>query len=136
MRRGGPWSTAALALGLALAGCGRLDAPPPPGGMRLRFEDRPAPEAFALEAVAVRDRPDGSPGLWAAVRGLPRPERALVVNRATGEEVVVALFRSGSGPAIRLSNEAADALGLRDPETVRITALRQQTRIDTTRGRF
>ena len=69
---------------------------------------------------------------------LPRPERGLVVNPASGAKVVVALFAAGRGAAgIRLSNEAADALGIGDrPAPVRITALRREPKIDTTRGRF
>ena len=107
------------------------------GGISFSFEDRAAPGAFLLEGGAVRDRPEGADGLWAAVRGLPRPERALVVNTATGAEVVVALFAASSGPSIRLSNAAADAIGLADaPQAVRITALRRAPRLDTTEGRF
>ena len=77
----------------------------------------------------MRDAPDGAEGLWAAVAGLPRPERARIVNVDTGAEVVVALFaaRRGSGAEIRLSNQAADALGIGDrPTPVHITALRRQ----------
>ena len=86
----------------------------------------------------MRDGPEGSAGLWAAVRGLPRPERALVENPANGAEVVVALFAApGGGPDIRLSNEAAEALGIAGgPTVVRITALRREPQIDTTEGRF
>jgi hypothetical protein len=137
-RRRGSGTSLALAFGVAaaLAACGR------PGGearsgISFTFEDRAAPGAFLLEGGAVRDRPDGAEGLWAAVRGLPRPERALVLNTATGAEVVVALFAASSGPPIRLSNAAADAIGLADaPQAVRITALRRAPRLDTTKGRF
>jgi hypothetical protein len=124
----------------ALAACGRLGGTPAEDrGLRLSYEDRAEPEVFSHEGPAVRDRPDGAPGLWAAVVGLPRPERALVVNPANRAEVAVALFaaRPGAGPGIRLSNEAADALGIGEaPATVRITALRRELQIDTTRGRF
>jgi hypothetical protein len=124
----------------ALAACDALSRPAATDqGLQLRFEDRAYPAVFSREGPAVRDRPDGSAGLWVAVAGLPRPERALVVNPTTGAEVTVALFAaaSGSGPAIRLSNEAADALGVAaQPVPVRITALRRQLQIDTTGGRF
>jgi hypothetical protein len=126
-----------LALLAVLAACGRPDGAGE-GALRLSFEDRAEPAAFAREGPAVRDGPQGSAGLWAAVRGLPRPERALVENPANGAEVVVALFAAGgAGPDIRLSNEAAEALGIADgAAVVRITALRRAPQIDTTKGRF
>jgi hypothetical protein len=119
-----------------LAACGSADAPGE-GEIRFRFEDRAEPQAFSRAGPAVRDRPEGAAGLWAAVRGLPRPERALIENPANGESVVVALFAApGSAPDIRLSNAAADALGITDTAPVRITALRSEPRLDTTAGRF
>jgi hypothetical protein len=123
----------------ALGACALLpDGPPEDQGLRLKVEDRAEPGVYSREGPAVRDAPDGSPGLWAAVVDLPRPERALVVNPATRSEVVVALFAARQGsPAIRLSNEAADALGIgAGPARVRITALRRELEIDTTGGRF
>ena len=131
--------TRALVLLAVLAACGRPDgeAPPAEGAMRLSFEDRAEPAAFAREGPAVRDGPEGSAGLWAAVRGLPRPERALVENPANG--AARSWWRSSpprAGPGIRLSNEAADALKITDGATVRITALRREPQIDTTKGRF
>ena len=121
-----------------LAGCARqggpADAERP---LRLSFEDQPAPAAFSLEAPAVRDRPGGAGGLWAVVPGLSRPERARAVNLATGAEAVVALFAGGAAGRIRLSNAAADALGIAaQPVAVRVTALRSRPSIATTRGRF
>ena len=135
-------SIGGLALLALLAACGRIgdasdaaaDQP-----VRLRFEDRPEPDVFSREGPAARDGAKGSAGLWASVVGLKRPERGLVENTATGAEVVVALFaaREGAEPAIRLSNEAADAIGIGDaPAPVRITALRREPQIDTTKGRF
>jgi hypothetical protein len=120
----------ALALMIGLAACGLQDAPGNPGAMRISFDDRPEPGAFEREGPAVRDAPDGAAGLWAAVPGLPRPERARVVNLENRAEVTVALFRTAGGP-IRLSHEAADALGIGgEPATVRITALRRLPQID------
>lgn len=127
---------AALVLACGLAACGQPGArgpDPGPGSLALSFEDAPEPGVFLIEAPARRDRPDGAAGLWAAVRGLARPERAEAVNLATGARVTVALYRAGgSGPAIRLSNEAADALGVEEaPVNVRITALRRRPVIAT-----
>jgi len=131
-----------LALAAALVACGRLgggEEAAPRGALQIRFEDKPDPEAFALVGQAVRDAPKGADGLWAAVAGLPRPERALAVNTGNGRKVVVALFAAPKGAAdrIRLSNAAADALGIGDaPVEVKLTALRREAKIRTTRGRF
>ena len=140
-RRGS--SILGLTLLAGLAACGRLgggpgvpDADKP---LRLRFEDRPEPGIFEREGPAVRDKPKGSPGLWAAVVGLPRAEHGRVVNTASGAKVDVALFvaPAGASPDIRLSNEAADVLGIGDdPAAVSVTVLRKQPEIDTTKGRF
>jgi len=130
--------TRALLLLALLAACGRAGAPAPgEGELRLRFEDRAAPAAFSRAGEAVRDGPAGAAGAWAAVRGLPRPERALVENLANGATVVVALFAApGGGPEIRLSNAAAEVLGITQAAPVRITALRSQPQIVTTESRF
>jgi hypothetical protein len=125
-RRG---ALAALLAAASLAGCGE---PEPSGGLSLSFEDRAEPAAFTLEAAAVRDRPDGAAGLWAAVRGLGQAERGLVV--ADGDRrVVVALFPARPrDPDVRLSNAAADARGHgAGPERVTVTALRRAPRLDT-----
>lgn len=139
-------SIGGLALLAVLAACGRTEGTPeatPDGAadrpVRLRFEDRPEPDVFSREGPATRDGPNGSAGLWASVVGLKRPERGLVENTDTGAKVVVALFvaREGAEPAIRLSGEAAEAIGIGNaPAAVRITALRREPQIDTTKGRF
>lgn len=128
----------AVATLLLLAACGRFgfggQPAPEEGDIRLSFEEKPAPDVFLIEAEAQRDKPDGAAGLWAAVAGLRRPERAEAVNLATGRTVDLALYSAGgSGPVIRLSGEAADALGIATGEAVkvRITALRQQPVVDT-----
>lgn len=127
-RRGSATGIGVLALALALAACG--ERPAEDEGIRIRFEDRPAPAAFERTGGAVRDGPDGAPGLWAAVPGLPRPERAEIVNLDTGDRATVALFRT-SGTTIRVSNEAADALGIAGAAApVRVTALRSVPEID------
>ena len=90
----------------------------------------PIPRSSRASGSAVRDRPDGAAGLWAAVPGLPRPERAEIVNLESGDKVTVALFRTG-GSTIRVSREAADVLGIGDsPVTVQITALRSVPEIE------
>lgn len=123
---------AALSLAVLLPACERLgagsEARDDGDVFSLSFEDRPQPGVFVLQAPAVRDAGDGAAGLWAAVDGLDRPERAEAVNLDTGDVVALALYRaSRAGAAIRLSNEAADALGVGDePVNIRITALRRK----------
>ena len=129
---------AAIVLVAALAGCaGPGDAPPEAGRpFGLRFDDRPVPAAFVFEGPAVRDRAGGADGLWAVVPRLPRPERARIVNLRTGDDSVVALFAGPAGP-VRLSNAAADAIGIAEkPVPVQVTALRSRPALDTTSGRF
>ncbi len=137
MRRRRPLGPGVLALGLALlAGCAQT-APQAGGGLRLAFEDRPAPGAFSFEGTAVPGRRDGAAGLWATVPGLKRPERAEVENLANGRSVVVALFSGGRTGTVGLSWQAADSLGIGDRQVrVRVTALRQAPRLDTTTGGF
>jgi hypothetical protein len=123
-----------LALVLACAGCALVQAPERDGGpdtIAIAFETRASPQAFFVEGQAVADRPDGVPGYWAAVPRLPRPERAVIVNLATGASVEAALFAGGrSGSPIRLSGAVAETLGIgADPATVRITALRREPRL-------
>jgi len=102
------------------------------GALRLSFEDVLAPAAFAREGPAMVDAAGGAAGLWAVVPELPRPERARVVNLASGAEATVALFAGATGPngAIRISAAAGQALGVgTTPTRVRITALRREPRI-------
>ena len=72
-----------------------------------RFEDRAEPEAFTREGTAVRDARRRAPGLWVAVRDLPRPERAEVVNLRNRRKTEVALFAArGSDRRSRLSTKS------------------------------
>jgi hypothetical protein len=127
-RRGAAGGIGLLALALCAAGCGARTAGDE--GLSIRFEDHAEPAAFERTGSAVRDAPDGAPGLWAAVPGLPRPERAEIVNLDSRNRTTVALFRA-SGTTIRVSNEAADLLGIADGAVpVRVTALRSVPAIE------
>lgn len=95
------------------------------------FEDHPRPDILSRTGNAIRDRdPEAIPGLWGVVPGLPRAETALVENTHTGASIALPLFSGSTGSrtiAIRLSPQAADALGILEaPAPVRITALRRE----------
>ncbi len=129
---------AALAIALVMSGCARGGgaardgAPPAEGALQLSYATVPAPQAFSRDGAAVADDPEGAAGLWAIVPGLPRPERGLVVNVATGVGSEAALLggRGGPGGAFRLSGALALAIGVGDqPARVRVTALRREPRI-------
>lgn len=132
-RRPRRWSRVlrAAALALAVAGCtGEVDRPPP-GGIAIAFEDIEAPDAFFRQGAARVEDADSTPGLWAAVGGLPRPERGRLRRLgASATPVTVALFRSGGG-TIRLSVDAGALIGLDPGDTaeVSITALRREPRL-------
>ena len=106
---------------------------------------RPPAPADGLRPVTPR-RPGSGPGgthriIVRLVRclggGRPRPERAELVNLETGDSVVVALFAGRRGAPVRLSNAAAEAIGVgAAPVRVRVTALRSRPTLDTTLGRF
>ena len=100
-----------LTLAVLLTACGRPDGGAPGGGLQISFEDRAEPAAFTREGPAVRDRPDGAEGLWAAVRGLPRPQRARSDQPCKRRHRGGGALRRRRQPGIRLSNAAADALG-------------------------
>ncbi len=136
VRAGGMAAILAAALtGCAPVGPGAAPAPQDvaaPGGLRLSYVEVLTPAAFSREGPAVADPPGGEAGFWAVVPGLPRPERARVVNLATGASIDLALYRGQGGPggAIRLSGAAAEAIGV-GPGTgrVRTTALRREPRL-------
>jgi hypothetical protein len=135
-RRGPALAIGAAGLAAALSACapaGPAAAPEPAAtvaGMAFRFEDVLAPAAYARSGPAVSAPAKSAAGLWAEAPGLTRAERGRVVNPATGKSVDVALYR-GRGATIRLSPEAAEAIGVGTrPVPVQITALRREPRVE------
>ncbi len=119
---------AALILGACAAG--RQPSAPGPESFGVAFEDAEVPGVYSREALGRRDRPKGAQGLWAAVPGLRRPERAEIENIATGAKVTVALYSGGTTGEARLSNAAAELLGIgAEPKKVRITAVRREAKL-------
>lgn len=98
-------------------------------GMAFSFEDVLEPRIYSHAGPAVAEAEDAAPGLWAAVPGLARAERGRIVNPASGAKVDVALYR-GRGATIRLSPEAAKALGVAGRAVpVQVTALRREPKV-------
>jgi hypothetical protein len=120
---------------LLASACVPVDPTATPGAGRLTFQDLRAPGVYDRGGMAVSDSAEGAAGFWAAVPGIPRPERAVAINLDTGAEVEVALFAAPrSARAIRLSHEAAAALGVGDqPARIRIVAMRRKPSIDINR---
>ena len=120
-----------IAAAFALAACasdpGRDDASET-AGLRIEIEEVLAPQVFRTDGAARVAGANEPPGLWAAVPGLPRPERGEVLNPASGATVTVSLFRA-SGRGIRVSRAAAEAIGLVADGPVRVTAIRTEPRV-------
>jgi hypothetical protein len=128
------WMVAAL-VPLAVA-CARPDGNRDTAsgeGLQIRFEEQAAPGVFSRRTTARRDARDGTPGLWAAVPRLPRPESGRIENIATGDTVTVALFaapRNANASEIRISDAAAQAIGMTGATAqVLVTAVRTEPRI-------
>jgi hypothetical protein len=87
-----------------------------------------------LFGVTDRGLWDGRPslgGAWVAHPDVSDPERVLIVNTETGREITGALFRrerDNPGPAIQVSSDAAEALGMLPgaPTELRVVALRRE----------
>lgn len=123
--------TAALLAPLLLSACAPATQPHRPPGtpetLALTFEDKDVPGIFDRELLGRRDKPKGAQGLWASVPGLRRAERGEVTNLATGAKVTVALFNGAPAGEARLSNAAAELLGIGStPTRVRVTVVRRE----------
>ena len=87
-----------------------------------------------LFEVTDRGLWDGRPslgGVWVAHPDVGDPERVLVRNTETGETIIGALFRrerDNPGPALQVSSDAAEALGMLAgaPAPLYVVALRRQ----------
>jgi hypothetical protein len=134
-----PRGAVLLLMGLALAGCGGL-ADRDGGGAPAATAQVQAPagavDVAAPDVFQVTERGlwDGRPslgGVWVAHPDATDPERVRIVNQENGQEVVGALFRRERdlpGPALQLSSDAAEALGVLAgaPTEMEVTALRRR----------
>lgn len=92
--------------------------------------DVEAPEVFQTTDKGLWDGRPSLGGIWVAHPDVVDPERAIVRNEDNWKFVIGALFRRESdnpGPAIQVSSEAAEALGMLagKPATLNVTALRK-----------
>ncbi len=127
-------SVVALVLGGLLAGCvdseGAAVTPFAPAASAKPGGDIEAPEVFQTTDTALWDGRPSLGGIWVASPDAVDPERVLMENLATGLTVEGALFRrerDNPGPALQLSSDAAEALGVLagQPVELRVTALRR-----------
>ena len=100
-------------------------------GQRVIERDVEAPDVFQVEEAGLWDGRPSLGGVWVAHPDVNDPERAMIRNPATGQEVIGALFRrerENPGPRFQISSEAANALGILPgaPTDIAVTALRLQ----------
>lgn len=93
--------------------------------------DVEAPDVFQITEQGLWDGRPSLGGVWVAHPSSQDPERVIVRNEANGKFVIGALFRrerENPGPALQVSSDAAEALGLLAgaPVTLNVTALRRE----------
>lgn len=137
-----------LTAALALAACdenGKFEMPSFPRGSddtmdtvptvttstELVERDVEAPEVFQITSQGLWDGRPSLGGVWVAHPDAVDPERVIIRNTANGKFVIGALFRrerENPGPALQVSSDAADALGLLAgaPSSLNVTALRRE----------
>ena len=116
-----------------VAGTGDSDGPAPTVTTTKavgKGQEVEAPEVFQTTDSALWDGRPSLGGIWVASAQAVDPERVVMFNPATGKSVTGALFRrerDNPGPALQLSSDAAEALGLLagQPAEIRVTALRK-----------
>lgn len=93
--------------------------------------DVEAPDVFQVTGSGLWDGRPSLGGVWVAHPTVVDPERVIIRNEANGKFVIGALFRrerENPGPALQVSSDAAEALGLLAgaPANLNVTALRRQ----------
>ncbi|MFE3836460.1 SPOR domain-containing protein [Pseudogemmobacter sonorensis] len=146
--RAGIRALALLLPALALAACeagsnpftgsGQAEgAPRTQTSTRLVERDVEAPGVFQVTDDALWDGRPSLGGVWVASPDATDPERVIMRNPANGKFVIGALFRrerDNPGPALQISSDAADALGILagQPAKISVTALRREEAPETT----
>ena len=98
---------------------------------KLVDRDVEAPTVFQVTDDALWDGRPSLGGVWVASPDATDPERVILRNPANGKFVIGALFRrerDNPGPALQISSDAAEALGLLagQPGKINVTALRRE----------
>ncbi|MGB1209490.1 MAG: SPOR domain-containing protein [Paracoccaceae bacterium] len=92
-------------------------------------EDVAAPAIFDAEDTGQWDGRPSLGGVWVTHPAAKSPERVFIKNMSNGRQTVGALYtgESSDNPPVRVSSEAAQALGMRAQAAavLRITALRR-----------
>ena len=131
----------ATAAVVGLGGCEELDFgnsssnaisnTPPAREARVETREVERPDIFSTQERGLWDGRPSLGGVWVAHPNVSDPERVLIRNTNTGVTVVGALFRrerASAGPALQVSSEAADALGMLAgaPAELTVVALRTE----------
>jgi len=95
------------------------------------LRDVEVPEVFQKTEMALWDGRPSFGGQWVAHPDVAAPERVVILNTATSESIIGALFkreRETSGPPFQVSSDAAEALGMLAgaPTQLTVTALRRE----------
>jgi len=136
------WTRGAMALlaALALSGCedglgtglgATGAAASAEGSTGAGPTDVAAPDVFHVTESGLWDGRPSLGGVWVAHPDVSDPERVRIVNQSNGQEIIGALFRRERdlpGPALQVSSDAAEALGMLAgaPATLDVTALRRR----------
>lgn len=93
--------------------------------------DVEAPDVFQVSEDGLWDGRPSLGGVWVAYPDVADPERVMIRNASTGKSVVGALFRrerETPGPALQVSSDAAEALGMLagQPTRLDVVALRKE----------
>ncbi len=127
----GPSATAPGAVAAVDASAAAKPAKTTAKSVKLVDRDVEAPEVFSVTDMALWDGRPSLGGVWVASPDAVDPERVILRNTANGKFVIGALFRrerDNPGPALQISSDAANALGLLagEPGKVSVTALRRE----------
>lgn len=93
--------------------------------------DVEAPDVFRHVGLGIWDGRTSLGGVWVAHPLAGQPERVLITNTITKQQIKGALFRKDSslaGPSIQLSSDAARSIGVKpgEPTELEIVALRRE----------
>lgn len=110
---------------------GATDTSGETSALTLVARDVEAPDVFQADEEGLWDGRPSLGGVWVANKNVKDPERVIIRNPANGKSVIGALFRreaDNPGPALQVSSDAADALGLLagQPAKLSVVALKRE----------